>query len=102
MILDLQSRFGSIRGFSKVNSKQRKTLDAIYEIPVRSDIRWADIESLLKALGADLSEGRGSRRRIVLNGIPATFHRPHPKPVTDKGSVRSMRRFLEGAGVRPS
>ncbi len=84
-----------------MNNKQRKTLDAIYEIPPRSDIRWADILSLLKAVGAELGEVRGSRVKIVLNGVPAIFHRPHPKPVTDKGSVGSMRRFLASAGVKP-
>ncbi|HOD42092.1 MAG TPA: hexulose-6-phosphate isomerase, partial [Candidatus Wallbacteria bacterium] len=30
----------------------------------------------------------------------AVFHRPHPQKETDKGSVQSMRRFLENAGVK--
>lgn len=46
-----------------------------------------------------MSEGRGSRVRIELNGMEATFHRPHPRKETDKGAVASMRRFLEQAGV---
>jgi hypothetical protein len=64
-------------------------------------VRWADIEKLLGALGADLSEGRGSRVRIHLNGIRAVFHRPHPEPETDKGALKSMQRFLTDAGVEP-
>jgi hypothetical protein len=52
-------------------------------------------------LGAQLTEGKGSRVRIVLNGIRAVFHRPHPQKETDKGAVRSMRRFLTEAGVTP-
>jgi len=83
-----------------LSSKHRKILDAIFENPVRSDVVWSDIESLLKALGADLSEGRGSRVRIHLNSIRAVFHRPHPKRATDKGALKSMRRFLNEAGVR--
>jgi hypothetical protein len=27
------------------------------------------------------------------------FHRPHPAKETDRGAVRSMRRFLQEAGV---
>ncbi|MBA7550286.1 hypothetical protein ES705_42796 [subsurface metagenome] len=82
-----------------MNKKNKTTLAAIFKNPVRSDILWKDIESLLYALGAEISEGRGSRVRIVLQSIRAVFHRPHPRKETDKGSVRSMRRFLISAGV---
>lgn len=62
---------------------------------------WKDIEALLISLGAELSEGSGSRVRIALNGIRAVFHRPHPKKETDKGALVSMRRLLTEAGVKP-
>ncbi len=81
--------------------KHRKTLEAIFEDPVKSNIVWRDIEAMLSAAGAEISEGAGSRVRIVLNGIRAVFHRPHPKKETDKGAVKSMRRFLTEAGVTP-
>jgi hypothetical protein len=82
-----------------MKSKHRKILHAIFENPVRSNIFWSDIESLLVALGAELSAGRGSRVRIYLNGVRAVFHRSHPKKETDKGAIVSMRRFLLEAGV---
>ena len=82
-----------------MKSKHRKIFHAIFENPIRSNILWSDIESLLIALDAELSEGRGSRIRIYLNGIRAVFHRPHPRKETDKGAVVSMRRFLIEAGV---
>jgi len=81
--------------------KHQKTLRAIFADPVRSNINWADIEALLMALGAERDEGSGSRIRFVLNGIRATFHRPHPQKETDRGAVKSVRRFLEEGGVRP-
>ncbi|MGA9994456.1 MAG: type II toxin-antitoxin system HicA family toxin [Pyrinomonadaceae bacterium] len=81
--------------------KHQKTLEAIFEDPVRSNILWSDIEKMLAALGAELSEGRGSRVRIALRGVRAVFHRPHPQKETDKGAVVSMRRFLTEAGVSP-
>jgi hypothetical protein len=82
-----------------MNSKQRNTLIAIFEEPVRSDIEWREIESLFKALGAEISEGKGSRIRVALKGRKAVFHRPHPEKITDKGAVRSVRRFLLETGL---
>jgi ABC-type phosphate transport system ATPase subunit len=84
-----------------MKSKHRKTLNAVFENPVRADIFWTDIEKLLTACGAELSEGRGSRVRIALNNMRAVFHRPHPQKETDKGAVVSMRRFLTEAGIVP-
>jgi hypothetical protein len=83
-----------------VNTKQKKVYEAIFKNPVQSDIEWQEIENLLKSLGANISEGNGSRVRIELNGQRAVFHRPHPERVTDKGAVKSMRRFLDNAGVK--
>jgi hypothetical protein len=83
-----------------VNKRHRKTLDAIFETPVRSDIEWKDIETLFKALGAEISEGRGSRVRVALKGVRAVFHRPHPEKETDKGAVKSVRRLLKETGVK--
>jgi len=35
----------------------------------------------------------------MLNDIVAVFHRPHPQKETDKGALKSVRRFLINAGV---
>ncbi|NQW99148.1 type II toxin-antitoxin system HicA family toxin [bacterium] len=84
-----------------MNNRHRKTLAEIYKNPVPASVEWADIEALLTALDAEISEGRGSRVRIALNGVRAVFHRPHPQPTTDKGAMKSMRRFLTEAGIKP-
>ena len=84
-----------------MQGKHRRTLEAVFENPVRADIRWKDIESLLGACGAEITEGRGSRVRVALRGIRAVFHRPHPRKETDRGAIVSMRRFLTEAGIRP-
>ena len=83
-----------------MNSKQKKVYEKIFKNPVQSDIEWAEIENLLKSIGVNISEGNGSRVRIELNGERAVFHRPHPERVTDKGAIKSMRRFLDNAGVK--
>jgi hypothetical protein len=62
---------------------------------------WQDIEALFIALGADVTEGSGSRVRVALNNVRAVFHRPHPQKEANKATVKSVRRFLETAGVKP-
>ena len=71
-------------------------------MPIPSNIKWTDIESLFKALDAKVSQGRGSRVRVSLNGVKAVFHEPHPEKETNKGAVRSVKEFLENAGIEPN
>jgi hypothetical protein len=85
----------------ELSRKHHATLEAIFDEPVRANILWRDIEALLVAVGTEISEGAGSRVRIALNGVRAVFHRPHPQKETDKGAVKSMRRFLTEAEIRP-
>jgi len=68
-------------------------------MPVRASIVWHDIEALFRACGGEIGEGSGSR--VALNGVRAVFHRPHPQKETDKGAVKSVRRFLTEAGITP-
>lgn len=84
-----------------LNAKQRRTLEAIFTNPVRADIVWTDIESLFVALGAIVRQGKGSRVRVALNGVKSGFHEPHPQKETKKGAVKSVRDFLEQAGITP-
>lgn len=84
-----------------MNNRHRATLIKIFEDPVRSGIDWRDIEALLRYLGATISEGNGSRVRILLNERKAVFHRPHPEKEMDRGAVKSMREYLFNAGVEP-
>ena len=84
-----------------MDRKHRKTLEAIFEKPERANIAWRDIETLFVALGAEISEGSGSRVRVALKEVRAVFHRPHPRKETNKGAVKSVRRFLEAAGAKP-
>jgi hypothetical protein len=84
-----------------MHKKHRATLEAIFTEPVKSNIAWRDVEAMLESYGAEITAGAGSRVRIVLNGVRAVFHRPHPRKETDKGAVRSLRRFLNESGVTP-
>ena len=53
-----------------------------------------------KALGAYIEGGSGSRVCILLNGVAAVFHKPHPDKETDKGALKTVRHFLKNAGVK--
>jgi HicA toxin of bacterial toxin-antitoxin, len=84
-----------------MNKKQANVLEAIFEDSVRANINWQDVESLLKALGAQVTEGRGSRVRVFLNGVRSVLHEPHPEKEMKKAAVRSLRGFLIEADVPP-
>jgi HicA toxin of bacterial toxin-antitoxin, len=84
-----------------MNKKHERTLESIFKNPVQSNVAWRDCEKLLEALGAEISEGNGSRVRIALNGVRAVFHRPHPQKEIDKGALVSLREFLENAKIIP-
>ena len=84
-----------------MNSKQVRTLKAIHEMPVRPEIEWSSIESLLIAVGCMVIEGGGSRVRFEKDGVIASFHRPHPAKEAKRYQVRDARDFLEKLGVRP-
>ena len=81
--------------------KHTRTLKAVFADPTRANIKRRDIESLLRHVNAEITEGSGSRVRVALNGRKATFHRPHPRPETSAGAVQSVRNFLRQAGVTP-
>lgn len=85
----------------KLNSKQKKVLAAIFNDPCRSDIKWKEVENLFGALGAEITNGNGSRVRIDLNDKCYSYHRPHPQPEIRAYVVKLIRTHLISAGVLP-
>ena len=84
-----------------MNSKQRRTLSAIFTEPVNGNLDWRSIESLLVALGCQVIEGSGSRVTFILNGQRLDLHRPHPRKEALRYRVKDVREFLRRAGVIP-
>lgn len=82
-----------------MNAKQRRTLARVYMQPAPVDIPWSDIIGLFRALGATITQGRGSRIRVKLNGERGHFHDPHPERQTPPERVRDVADFLKRAGV---
>ncbi len=81
-----------------MNRKHRRILEAIFAEPTRANIRWDDVVALMEALGAEVTQGSGSRVRFALNGRRATFHEPHPEKEVGRRTVADVREFLEEAG----
>jgi len=84
-----------------MNSRHRKTLAAIFARPTSASVVFADIESLIKALGGTVEEREGSRVRIELKGEQWRCHRPHPGKEAKRYQVEEARELLERAGVLP-
>ncbi|MCD6388270.1 MAG: type II toxin-antitoxin system HicA family toxin [Desulfobulbaceae bacterium] len=81
--------------------KHMKTLELIFKRPTSGNIKWTEIEALLIALGAKLTERQGSRIGVRLFNDRRVFHRPHPSPNTDKGAVVSLKKWLKENEVQP-
>lgn len=81
--------------------KHQRTLEAIFSRPISGNLRWLDIEALFVELGGEVTEREGSRIAVDIFQQTRIFHRPHPKPDTDKGAIASIRKWLESNGVTP-
>ena len=84
-----------------MNRRQRGVLERIFAEPTPANLRWAEIEAVLTAAGAEITEGAGSRVRVALRGVRAVFHRPHPAPEAKRAAVRAVRDLLTAAEVTP-
>ena len=84
-----------------MNSRHRKKLAAIFARPTPASVVFADIESLIKALGGTVEEREGSRVRIELKGEQWRCHRPHPGKEAKRYQVEEARELLERTGVLP-
>jgi len=81
--------------------KHQKILEQIFSHPVSANIKWKDIEALFSSLGAELIEHEGSRIEVFLFNEVRVYHRPHPRPDTDKGAVVSIKKWLKENEVLP-
>jgi hypothetical protein len=84
-----------------VNAKHRKTLRAVFAKPTAPSIVFADIESLIVALGGEVIGREGSRVKLSLRGEQWRCHRPHPGKEAKRYQVEELRELLERVGVLP-
>jgi HicA toxin of bacterial toxin-antitoxin, len=82
-----------------MNKKQRNTYSALFAEPIRRNILWNDVVSLVIALGGQVLQGNGSRVRFDLNDVSLNIHSPHPQKELKRYQVKAVREFLVNAGV---
>lgn len=84
---------------SELSRKHQQILAAIFAVPTRANIRFADVEKLVATLGGEITEGRGSRMSFELSGQKIFLHRPHPGKEAMKYQVEAVREFLLKVGI---
>ena len=83
-----------------LRSRHQRTLERIFARPTPSDIRWAEVISLMRALDVEISERAGSRVLFVKDSARTVMHRPHG-PHLVQPAVRDVAAFLSRIGVEP-
>lgn len=58
--------------------RHQRTLTLIFARPAPGGVKWRDVEALLIALGAEITEREGARIGVRLFGDRRVFHRPIP------------------------
>ncbi len=82
-----------------MGKKHRRTFEALFDRPDRTDIDWDDFLNLLLYLGAVIQQHGGSAHGIKLNGEYAVFHKPHHGHTIFASDLKRIHRFLKNAGV---
>jgi len=84
-----------------MKTKHQKTLAAIFAKPTRANLKFSDIESLIKALGGEIREGDGSRVVFELFETREYIHRLHPGKEAKRYVVEKIREWLTELEVTP-
>ena len=84
-----------------MRTEHRKVLERAFATPTPSDIRWRDLEAMLRAFGVEIIKRSGSRIGLRMGSERMVVHRPHPRPNTGRATVRDIALFLKAAGVEP-
>lgn len=84
----------------KLNKSQLKTYQKLWKEPKQKDIKFSEIEKLMRALGAKQSQNSAS----VLFEIGDErwgMHRPHPDRGLKTPYIKQIRKFLEDCNLEP-
>ena len=79
----------------------RRTLKAVFAVPTRANLRFADVAALVVGLGRDVREGAGSRVAFGLKGRRLYLHRPHPGREAKRYQAEEARELLRSLEIHP-
>ena len=75
-------------------AKLNKLLDKFLQIPIRSDLTYKELETLLIKFGFEKIEGSGSRVKFFRGNIPIMIHKPHPGNILKRYVVKQLQDIL--------
>ena len=78
-------------------SKKEKLIKKFITVPVKSDLTYTDLRTLLESLGYKEIEGSGSRVKFFNAEIRDLFllHKPHPGNILNKATIKDIQRKLK-------
>ena len=78
----------------RLAKKHQRTLARMRANPKPSNLKFRDLDSLLKALGF-VCRGSGNGLKYSRGKHIITLHPPHPRPDVDKGCIAGVLSALE-------
>lgn len=82
-----------------LNNRQRQTLEAVFAHPIRHNVQWKDVGSLLSAIG-EVEEKHDGRVAVTVAGQTKVLGRPRHKDVGEEELIE-IRQFLKASGYAP-
>jgi predicted RNA binding protein YcfA (HicA-like mRNA interferase family) len=78
-------------------SKKEKLLQKFLTVPVRNDLTFNELKTLLQALGFEMKEGKGSRVKFFHNEkkLIVSTHKPHPNPELCEEFIKDVQLMLK-------
>ena len=78
-------------------SKKEKLLQRFLTVPVRNDLTFNELNSLLLSLGFEMKEGKGSRVKFLHKEkkLIVSTHKPHPNPELCEDFVKDVQQILK-------
>lgn len=78
-------------------SKKEKLMKKFLTVPVRNDLTFNELMTLLEALGFKMVEGNGSRVKFFHNEkkLIVSTHKPHPKPDLFEEFIKDVQQILK-------
>jgi len=82
-----------------VSGPDRRTLDGVFAHPVRHDVAWTDVVSLIERIGT-VEEGSNNAFVLRVGGKSYDVHKPHTQHLTAP-EILGLRHFIDEAGWSP-
>lgn len=87
-----------------MNTRQLRTLNALFVHPIDRDLRYGQVEALFHALGAEVTHTGSDKLRVSFPEGQETWlhtHTPEQHHAVAADDVERLRHFLESIGITP-